>query len=205
MLRTLITASTLVVCAVCASALQRGSEEEIARLVDVLDVDPGEIVADVGAGDGLFSIAIAEHVGDTGIVYATEVDPKDLEKIEDRVDREDADNVRVVRGNQTSTGLADACCDAILLRRVYHHFQDPEAMQADLRSALRDDGLLLVVDFGTHRRWSRPRGIPESREGHGIDKEMLVTEMKGAGFELVEDMTWTNGDYALLFRVAVPD
>ena len=186
-----------------ACALVQGSRvdrDELARVFELLDIESGDVVADVGAGDGKWSIAVAEQVGSEGRVYATEVDPDDLKKIRDRVEREGATNVSVVEGQTDSTGLPDACCDAILLRRVYHHFTDPEAMQESLRKALRDDARLLVVDFDTRGRWSRPSGIPESRDGHGIAKTLLVTEMKDAGFELVSDLKWHNGDYALVFR-----
>ena len=59
---------------------------------------------------------------------------------------------------------------------------------------------LLVVDFDTRRQWNRPSGVPESRDGHGIAKTLLVAEMEDAGFELVSDLKWHNGDYSLVFR-----
>jgi hypothetical protein len=79
-------------------------------------------------------------------------------------------------------------------------------MQASMRRALKEGGLLLIIDFGTRRIWDRPEGVPSSRSGHGIDKDLLVSEMELAGFGLVRDLDWEDGDYALLFRaVAVPD
>jgi len=180
--------------------------KELSRLVEILDVDPGESFADVGAGDGRYSVALARTAGASGRIYATEVDPDDLKKIEERVGREKLENVEVVQGTQEATGLPAACCDGILLRRVYHHFQNPAAMQASMRRALKDGGLLLVIDFGTRRSWDRPEGVPASRDGHGIDKDLLVSEMEHAGFGLLRDLAWEDGDYALLFRaVAVPD
>ncbi|HSF16684.1 MAG TPA: class I SAM-dependent methyltransferase [Vicinamibacteria bacterium] len=198
-----ITTLVLLVAA-CVTGFQEAREVE--RLVDVLDVDPGEVFADVGAGDGRFSLALAARVGHDGLVYATEVDRDDLREIRDRVARDQANNITVIEGSQRSTGLPDICCDGILLRRVYHHFQDPAAMRESLKRALKEDGLLLVIDFGEKRHWDRPSGIPESRDGHGVSKKMLVSEMELAGFELVRDMDWSDGDYALLFRVAhLPD
>jgi ubiquinone/menaquinone biosynthesis C-methylase UbiE len=180
--------------------------KELSRLLEVLDVDPGESFADVGAGDGRYGFALARAVGESGRIYATEVDPNDLKRISDRVSREKLENVEVVRGSQEATGLPQACCEGILLRRVYHHFQNPAAMRASMRRALKEGGLLLIIDFGTHRSWSRPEGVPASREGHGIDKDLLVSEMEPAGFALVGDFDWEDGDYALLFRaLAVPD
>jgi hypothetical protein len=79
-------------------------------------------------------------------------------------------------------------------------------MQASMRRALKEGGLLLIVDFGPRRSWSRPEGVPASREGHGIDKDLLVSEMESAGFDLERELPWDDGDYALLFREApVPD
>ncbi len=180
--------------------------KELSRLVEILDVGAGERFADVGAGDGRYSVALAGSVGESGLIYATEVDPDDLTKIEERVSREKLGNVAVVHGTQEATGLPEACCDGILLRRVYHHFQNPAAMQASMRRALKDGGLLLIVDFGPKRSWDRPEGVPASRDGHGIDKELLVSEMELSGFELLRDLAWEDGDYALLFRaIAVPD
>ena len=127
-----------------------------------------------------------------------------MREIEERVRGENLSNLDVVRGTQEDTGLPEDCCHGILLRRVYHHFQDPEAMRASMKRALRDDGLLLVVDFEIKKSWDRPSGVPPSRDGHGMDKELLISEMESAGFELVKDEPWEGGDYALLFREAVP-
>lgn len=176
------------------------SDAEVERLVEALDVDPGEVFADVGAGDGRFSFELGKIVGEDGLVYATEVDPSDLEEIRDRIRDDNVDNVTVVEGTQADTGLPEDCCDGILLRRVYHHFQDPNAMQASLRRALKDDGLLLIIEFDTKRYWGRPEGIPRSRDGHGIPRELVVSEMEAAGFVLIEEMDWRGRDYALLFR-----
>lgn len=196
---------SVLACGILAAGQEVGSKE-LARLVEILDIDPGESFADVGAGDGRYSVALARAVGESGRIFATEVDSGDVRKIEDRASREKLENVEVVRGTQEATGLPEACCEGILLRRVYHHFQNPAAMQSSMRRALKDDGLLLIIDFGTRRSWDRPDGVPPSREGHGIDKDLLVSEMQLAGFGLVRDLSWEDGDYALLFRaVAVPD
>ncbi len=204
-LRPAFPALILLACGIFA-ADEEVDTKELSRLVEVLDVDPGEKFADVGAGDGRYSVALARTVGEGGRVYATEVDSEDLRQIEERVGREKLGNVEVVRGTQEATGLSESCCDGILLRRVYHHFQNPAAMQASMRRALKDGGLLLIIDFGTRRSWDRPERVPSSRSGHGIDRDLLVSEMELAGFGLVQDLAWEDGDYALLFRaVAVPD
>jgi SAM-dependent methyltransferase len=194
----------LVVAAFGTAALQRGrgvDASELDRIIDVLEVDSADVVADVGAGDGRFAAALSSVVGPHGHVYATEVDSNDVERIERRVRDESLSNVTVITGTARDTGLPAGCCDAVLLRRVYHHFTDPEAMSASLRRTLTHDGLLLVIDFDNRSEWGRPSGIPDSREGHGIGRALLRSEMEKAGFEVVADMDWRGGDYAVLFRL----
>jgi SAM-dependent methyltransferase len=206
--RLLLSSSALVLAIGLAAAAVRISDvdrSELARIVETLDVDPGEEVADIGAGDGEWSVELARAVGGSGRVYATEVDDEKIGKMRERVGREKLLNVEVVRGSQETTGLPDRCCDGILIRRVYHHFQNPRAMQESLRRALRDEGLLLIVDFGVKRNWSRPEGLPASRDGHGIERDLLINEMKSAGFELVDELDWEDGDYALLFRASLAE
>ena len=174
--------------------------QEASRLRDVLALEPGDVVADIGAGDGKWSAVLAQHVGPTGQVWATEVDSKDVQKIERRVAADGIDNVKVVKSTQVDAGLPVRCCDAILLRRVYHHFTKPEVMRREMLAALRPGGLILIVDFEADRGWSRPAGIPEDRAGHGLRQEKILEEMRSSGFRLVRELDWSRGDYALLFR-----
>lgn len=182
-------------------------ENEAARLVSLLGARPGATVADVGAGEGRWTIELAEAVGPAGHVFATEVEESLLEKIEERLETEGMGNVEVVRGDQRSTGLPAACCDAILLRLVYHHFVDPEAMRADLARALRPGGRLAIVETRPQSSWRRLEGVPE-RGGHGIEVADLIGEMARAGFRPVERHGEWNGDadrFAVVFeKTAAP-
>lgn len=177
-------------------------EDEGARLVSLLGARRGATVADVGAGEGRWTIELAEAVGPAGHVFATEVEESLLEKIEERLEMKGIGNVEVVRGDQRSTGLPAACCDAILLRLVYHHFVDPEAMRADLARALRPGGRLAIVETRPQSSWRRLEGVPE-RGGHGIEVDDLIGEMAQAGFRPVERHGEWYGDadrFAVVFE-----
>jgi SAM-dependent methyltransferase len=178
------------------------SEEE--SLFAALGLKPGLRVADVGAGDGEWAERLARHVGDTGHVFATEVDSKELEKIRKRFKEAGLANVTAVLGTQDETGLPAACCDAVLLRMVYHHFTEPARMRASLRDALRPDAALVIVDTKPQMNWRRLEGAPD-RGGHGIREDELVREMTGDGFEVVARHPGWNGDadrYCVVFRRA---
>jgi tRNA A58 N-methylase Trm61 len=179
-------------------------DSEVARTIEALGLRPGLRVADVGAGNGEWAERIGREVGNTGHVYATEVDRDKLQQVETRLKETGLKNVTTILGTQEDTGLPPECCDAILLRMVYHHFTDPARMRASLRSALRRGGPLVVIDTEPQKSWRHLEGVPD-RGGHGIREEALVREMTGDGFEVVARHDHWPGDgerYCVVFRRA---
>jgi len=169
------------------------SAAEIDDIVAVLALEDGSQLADVGAGDGEWTVELASRVGRTGHVWATEVDPDNLESIERRVAQRGLENVTVVLGDQNGTGLPDKCCDAILLRLVYHHFEHPATMRASLIRALRPGGRVVVIDIAPQASWRDLPNVPD-RGGHGIPPDVLVREMTSDGFRVVENRAGWHED-----------
>ena len=197
-----VTMLVLLVLTAPTACSARAPVVEVDRIVEVLDLGAGARVADVGAGEGEWTVALAELVGDLGHVYSTEVKPDLVDEIGERADDAGLHNVSVFLGGDEQTGLPPGCCDAILLRQVYHHFTDPVAMRADLREALRPGGALLVIEIKIQRGWEELDGVPD-RGGHGIEPGDLLAEMTGDRFELVARYDSWPGDldrYAMLFR-----
>ena len=161
------------------------SASEVDQIAAALALEEGSRLADVGAGDGEWTIELAPHVGRTGHVWATEVDPDNLASIEERVARLGLDNVTVVLGDQQATGLPDACCDRMLMRLVYHHFEDPATMRASLIRALEPGGRVVVIDIKPQASWRELPNVPD-RGGHGIEPDVLVREMAADGFRVVD-------------------
>lgn len=175
--------------------------EEARRLVDVLALAPGMHVADVGAGKGEFTVALALAVGETGHVYATEIKSSLLDDIRHAASRAGVANVTVIEADAKDSRLAEGCCDAILIRRVYHHFTHPEPTNASLYRALRPGGRLVVVDFEPGYAGEAPSGVPENRDGHGVRREVVVEELSAAGFHVERaEERWSGRDFLLLFR-----
>lgn len=164
---------------------------ELSRIREVLRIERGMTIADVGAGKGELSAALAREVGEQGRIFATDVDGDRLEALRAKFAREKLSNVVVVEGAASDTRLPRACCDAIILRRAYHHLSHPMEMNASLREALRPGGLLAVIDMPL---W-----------GHGVTADKVVREVTGRGFELVElDKKWPGprmlDTYCAIFR-----
>jgi SAM-dependent methyltransferase len=184
----------------------RASGPEMPRLRQVLGLKPGVSVADVGAGKGQVTLALAAEVGPSGHVFSTDIDPESLEQIRAAVAAEKLENVTVLRAQARDTGLPDNCCDAILLRRVYHHLTDPAETDASLLRALRPGGVLAVVDFPPFWFWPwAPAGVPENRGGHGVASPLVVDEVTAAGFQLLQVINdWPGrgplSSYCAVFR-----
>jgi predicted methyltransferase len=179
-----------------------GVTEEARQLVDAMQLQPGMVVADVGAGDGEWTVALSAAVGQDGHVYATEIETDKVEELRQYLDDQKIENATVLLGNQTESGLSTNCCDAVLLRMVYHHFENPEAMRTSLHQALRPGGVLAIVDIVPQRHWRQLKGVPE-RGGHGIPLDDLVEELIVDGFELVSRHDDWNDDedrYCAVFR-----
>ncbi len=181
------------------------------RLAAVLQIKSGMVVADVGAGSGWMTVMMAGLVGAKGHVFATEIDPRELGKIRNAVTAAHLDNVTVVQATASDSGLPADCCDAIILRRVYHHLTDPADTNRTLHQALRQGGQLAVLDFRPSiltGLWT-PKGLPPNREGHGIDPITVMNELEQAGFAYVSmDDPWPGStfisNYCLVFTKAPP-
>jgi len=185
-------------------SLGAASEDEIARLRILMGWGEGQTLADVGAGEGEIGIAAAAIVGDSGKVYLTELDSQKRKALEQTVKREALKNVVVVQAAERRTNLPDNCCDAIVLRRVYHHFTAPSDMDASLLRSLKPGGQMAVIDFPPRESLTERqpvKGVPANRGGHGIPQNILLQEMLAAGFtvgQVVND--WPDDSYCVIFR-----
>lgn len=179
-------AITLVLSAVCAGCGNwsgfgfRADGREMPRLRQVLALKAGTVVADVGAGKGELSFALAREVGSNGHVFSTEIDPERLGRLRESVVAAQLDNVTVVEAYSSETGLPPNCCDAIVLRRVYHHLTEPSGINASLLRSLRPGGVLAVVDF--------PPPFFLSRGEFGVPAKTVMSEVMSSGFELLRQI-----------------
>ena len=178
------------------------SDSEIQRLGKVMNWKTGQVIADVGAGEGEIGFAAATAVGESGKVYLTELDQDKVAAL--RKAATGKKNVEILAAAEKETKLPDSCCDAIVLRRVYHHFTAPKEMDWSLMRSLRSGGLLAVIDFAPRKSLTESdpvKGVPSNRGGHGIPKKILVEELTAAGFKLDKSFDdWPEDGYCVLFR-----
>ena len=189
------------VAALAASCTAQTYPGEATHLAGVLEIGPGSQVAEIGAGYGEVTLQVARIVGANGRVYSTEIDRGKLVRIRQAVERTGAKNIAVIEGAADKTNLPANCCDAIFMRRVFHHFTQPKEIEASLFASLRPGGRLAVIDFGPGGAPRRLTGMPENRERHGIARDAVRRELKAAGFVFVSDLEgWGGNLYCLVFR-----
>jgi ubiquinone/menaquinone biosynthesis C-methylase UbiE len=178
----LITVFSITATTSCVNA--QSNSADIDWLIDVLDLKKGSVVADIGAGDGDQTLEIARHIGPDGLIYSTELGTDSMEDLREGVEDAQYNNINVLEGHSTQTNLPEECCDAIYMRRVYHHFTDPALINASLFESLKPGGRLAVIDFEPRGSEAEPGGRSSGSQ-HGVTNETVVEELKQAGFTLI--------------------
>jgi len=195
-----IVAGLVLAVAAYAGKARADAAGEIGRLAALMGWKAGTVIADIGAGDGRFSFAAAAKVGPSGRVYATEIDQAKLKELRSEVQRRNLTNVSIVESKEADTGLSEACCDAIFLRRVYHHLTKPAEFDAKLVAALKSGGRLAIIDFPPRAGLEPVEGVPANRGGHGIAEKIVVEELTAAGLRVEREVKdWPDDSYCVVF------
>jgi ubiquinone/menaquinone biosynthesis C-methylase UbiE len=163
------------------------------EVITALDVKPGQVVADIGAGSGYFALRFARHVGPTGRVFAVDVSPEMLTHLARRATEAGLSHVTTVLAPPDDPQLPERSIDRVFVCDVWHHIEDQAAYLAKLRRALRPSGEIVMIDF--HKR-DLPVGPPSSMK---IAREDLVDQMAAHGYRLVREYTFLPYQYFLVF------
>jgi len=166
----------------------RAERLQINSVMDTLGIVPGKSVADIGAGSGFFTVLAARRVGDTGMVYAVDINPEAIQHIDARLKKEDLHNVKTILGKPNNP-LLPASVDAVLLLKTYHEVAQPIVLFRNLRHSLAKDAKVGVIDRNG------------DGANHGVGRDVVIREMKAAGYTVIqqEDYKKDGMDYFLVF------
>src|SRR4051794_29851118 len=172
-------------------ARDRAGEAE--EVMELSGVKRGMSVADVGAGEGYYTVRLARVVGAKGRVLAEDIISDVRDELSDRVQRERLDNVAVKLGTADNPMLPAASFDRVFLVHMYHEVQAPYAFLWHLREGVKPDGLVVVVDSNRPVRQ------------HGMPPAELKCEFAALGLQPVKYSVLSGGDvYLMSFRIAGP-
>ena len=167
-----------------------GEAEEVMRLAQVTS---GMSVADVGAGEGYYTVRLSPLVGPRGRVLAQDIVPETRDRLAQRVQRENLDNVAVRLGEPANPLLPARSFDRIFLVHMYHEVTEPYEFLWHLRDGLKEGGLVIVADADR----------PVKR--HGMQPRQLMCEFAALGMSPVRTSRLTDSDaYFVAFRVSAP-
>jgi predicted methyltransferase len=162
---------------------RREAWQKVDQIFAAMGVRSGATVADVGAGDGFFTSRLARAVGPDGRVFAVDVDEKALARLQKRLEDEGIRNVFVVKGTPTDPRLPERTLDAALIVNAYHEMREHQQMLSALRSALKPDGKLVIVEPISDTRRSHSRA--DQTKAHEIAPEFVLSDARRAGFRIV--------------------
>jgi ubiquinone/menaquinone biosynthesis C-methylase UbiE len=153
------------------------------QILETLELQLGQTVADIGAGGGYFSLQFAETVGKRGKVYAVDTNPEFLEFIRDHAQEKGLTNLEAVLVTEDNLTLPARRLDLIFMRNICHHLQNRAKYFRKLRSLLRPHGRIAIIEYRHARRFSF-RGL----FGHYVPKATLLKEMRDAGYTLQKSL-----------------
>lgn len=152
----------------------RDGRNEAQTVMDLADIRPGMTVADIGAGEGYYTIRLAERVGADGRVLAQDISREALERLGRRVEKERLENISIKLGEADDPQLPADSFDRIFLVHMYHEVTEPYAFLWRLWPALNTEGQIIVVESDS----------PVGR--HGMPHTVLFCEFEAVGYVLIE-------------------
>ncbi len=176
----------------------REREEECSTLLDVLDIKPGQVVCDLGCGNGFYTLPIAERVGPEGKVLAVDIQQEMLHLLSERAKDEELANVETILGSPVDPRLPEGKVDLVLLVDVYHEFSHPEHMLQAIRKSLKPTGRVVLVEF----RGEDP-SVP-IKPLHKMTKRQMRREFLPNGFKVVEQFDKLPWQHVMFFGRAEP-
>jgi len=168
----------------------RNERLQINCVMDMLGIEPGKNVADIGAGSGWFTVRAAGRVTNSGTVYAVDINPEAIQYIDQRARKEQLHNIKTILSKPDDPQLPADSVDAVLLLKTYHEIAHPIALLSTLRLSLKPGAKIGIID-------RKGNG-----ENHGVSKDVVIREAAQAGFELHDFQDFVKGDgmdYFLIF------
>lgn len=173
---------------------EREQEEQPDRALDLIDIQPGMTVADVGAGTGYMTLRIAKRVGPKGKVYANDIQPEMLEKLTENARRANLDNIETVLGSEADPKLPDGKMDFVLMVDVYHELSRPQDMLQAIRRSLKPDGRLVLIEYK-----KEDPTIP-IRPDHRMSLHDIKMEVEAEGYKLDKVIDTLARQHIVLFK-----
>ncbi len=164
------------------------------EIMERLHINKGDIIADIGAGSGYFTIPFARRVGSKGMVFAVDIQIEMVNYISKKVDTLEMKNVRVIFGKSDDPSLLDNFFNLVYLANTYHELEKPFLMLKNISKDLKYNGRLAIIDWDPSKK--SPFG-PLNKEK--VAEDTVIKELERTGFNLIEKHNFMPYHYFLVF------
>jgi arsenite methyltransferase len=172
---------------------KRDAYQKPHEVLTALAIEPGEVIADIGAGSGYFTFRLAHHVGDKGRVYAVDISPDMIRHLNRRIRELKAMNVTAILADADDPLLAVASIDRFFFSDSWHHIENQSKYLSLIKKMLKPGGEIIMIDF--HKK-ELPVGPPMQMK---IAREDVIRQMESNGFRLTKEHTFLPYQYFLEF------
>ena len=161
------------------------------KVMDVIGVKPGMVIGEAGAGRGYLTFKLSPRVGETGMIYANDIDSGALRSINNRCKRENINNIKTVVGEVDDPLFPVNDLDMIVMIRAFHDFEKKVEWLKNAKKYMKPDATLVIIDG--HDRHTQ------------LNKEKVQEMGEEAGYQLVQYETFLAEDYIYIFRIKPSD
>lgn len=176
----------------------REYDQQPDRVIESLGVRPGDSVCDIGAGSGFFTFRLASAVGESGKVYAVDIDQDSIKYIKNRMESTGTKNVIPVLSEETDPRLPPVSCDKVLIVNTYYRFRAPVTIMKNIRNAVKTGGEVAVIGVKKDAPVRGPYGrLTDLR----VSREEVLSQMSEAGYLFSRSYDYLATQYFLIFRV----
>ena len=164
------------------------------KVIQSLEIQPGDYIADLGSGNGYFTFYLGKAAGSAGKVYAVDVDKARNESVKRMAREQGHQNVEVILGGHDDPRLPDSGVDLLFTCNTFHHLENRTAYFATVQKYLRSNGRIAIIEFsGDAPAGGRP-------EGHWVAPEVIEKEMKEAGYDLSQKFDFLDRQSFMIFE-----
>ncbi len=162
------------------------------KVITVLEIEPGQRVADLGSGGGYFSFRLADAVGPGGVVYAVDVDRAMNEDLARRARKRGYENIEIVMAAYDDPRIPGEGVDLIFTSNTYHHIEHRSAYFGNARRYLKPGGRVAIIDY-------KREGWLRKLIGHSMERDVITGEMESTGYRLESDHDFLPNQHFLVF------
>lgn len=170
---------------------RRQTDLQVAKVIETLKIKPGQRVADIGSGSGLFTRPLAKQAGSKGVVYAVDIDPELIKYVEKTAAEQKLTNIKTIMGAEDDPNLPEKV-DLIVIIDTLHHIANQPTYLKGLKKHLKPKGRIALIDFT--KTW------PAGHEKMIYKVEDLDGWMKAAGFKQIEKYDFLDNDFFVVYQ-----